>query len=142
MIVRTYQPDDFAALWPRVQEHQAFFAPALSPGYGETLATSTLAFTGEHHGHVVALGGLVEQWENRATAWAFLAADAPMLALTREVGRLLRNVPFRRVDCWVDVDFPAGHRWADLLGFELEGVARAYLPDGRDAAIYSIVRGG
>lgn len=142
MILRAYHPDDFAAFWPRVQEHQRFFAPALSPGYADLLATSTHAWAVEHHGHVVALGGLVEQWEGRATAWALLAADAPMLGLTRIARRTLADVGFRRVDCWVEVDFEQGHRWAELLGFRLEGIARAYLADGSDAAIYAVVRGG
>jgi hypothetical protein len=138
--IRTYQPEDFGALWPRIQQAQATFAPALSPGYADLLAEhGGSSWTAEWNDHVVALGGLQEIWEGRAMAWAFLACDAPMLRLTRAVSTLLRASPFRRVECWVDPTFAAGHRWAELLGFELEGLARAYLPDGGDAAIYSLI---
>jgi RimJ/RimL family protein N-acetyltransferase len=42
------------------------------------------------------------------------------------------------VDTAVAIDFPAAIRWAELLGFEREGVMRKYA-EGKDFYLYSQV---
>lgn len=135
-----FEPAHVVSLAPRLQPSQAGF-PGLSPAYGQDLLAggpcwSLLGAVGLP----AACGGLFLQWEGRAIAWAFLAADAPMLAATREAARVLDGCGFRRVECWVEVDFEAGHRWARMLGFEREGLMRSFSPDGRDHILYARIR--
>lgn len=100
------------------------------------------AWTALVDGHPVASAGLVELWEGRAYAWAMLGEDAGpwMRRITRAICSRLEEARYRRVEMAVDAGFGAGCRWAHLLGFELEALARAYMPGGRDAFIYARVR--
>ena len=125
------------SLAPRLQSAQIGF-PGLSLEYGQAMRGNGPCWTlADLHGIPVACGGLFRQWEGRAIAWAFLAADAPMLEATRAAALVLDACDLRRVECWVDVDFQAGHRWARLLGFEREGLMRSFSPDGRDHILYA-----
>lgn len=93
-------------------------------------------------GQPLVCAGLVEVWHGRAYAWALLGrcAGPRMLAITRAIRARLASAPFRRIEMAVDAGFEAGCRWPALLGFERESLARAYLPNGRDALIFAMVR--
>jgi RimJ/RimL family protein N-acetyltransferase len=78
-------------------------------------------------------------WAGRAEAWAFIAGDVPRRAwpaLHRAVMRTLDSVAaelgLRRIEASCAHGWPPGRRWLLLLGFEEEGLARCYAPDGRD----------
>lgn len=90
----------------------------------------------------VVIAGLFEKWPGAAVAWAYVseAAGRHMVAITRIVQRFLELKAPRRVEATVDAEFDAGHRWAELLGFEREGLLRANRPDGGDQVIYSRIR--
>jgi hypothetical protein len=45
---------------------------------------------------------------------------------------------YRRLDATVRVDFPEGLRWAEMLGFEVEGVMKDY--DPKDGCSHLILR--
>lgn len=112
-------------------------ASSLAAPYG-------MAWTALADGEVIACAGLVEMWRGRACAWGLLSADAGrhMTALTREIRSRLDGVAFRRIEIAVAAGFVAGARWARLLGFEVEGYARAYLPGGCDAVLFARVKDG
>lgn len=98
-----------------------------------------LSFTALSAGHPVCCAGVVEYWPGRGESWAFLAADCrqEFRAITAAVRRFLEVCPVRRVEAAVEAGHREGHRWCRLLGFALETpVARAYFPDGGDAALY------
>ncbi len=134
-----FSPRHLIALSPRLQPAQAGFS-GVSPAYGESMREHGPCWTlADSWGRPAACGGLFQQWEGRAIAWAFLAADAPMLEATRAARLVLDACGLRRVECWVEVDFQAGHRWAHLLGFEREGLMRSFSPDGRDHVLYARV---
>lgn len=90
----------------------------------------------------LACAGLVELSPHRAYAFALLSANVGphLLALTRAIHFRLDRAPFARIEMAVDHNFAAGCKWARMLGFELECLARAYLPGPRDAWVYARVK--
>ena len=92
---------------------------------------------------VLASAGVVELTTTRGLAWAYISANVGnrMLGVTRAVRRYLDMSGLKRIEMDVDCDFHAAHRWAKMLGFEMECERRrAYTPDGRDCALYARVR--
>jgi hypothetical protein len=64
-----------------------------------------------------------------------------LVRVTKMAKRFLDVCPIRRIEAAVVVDHGPGHRWAQLLGFELEApLLRAYTPQGEDCSLYSRVR--
>lgn len=94
--------------------------------------------------HPICIGGLTEIWRDRAYAWALVGRDVGphMVALTRAIRFQLGAAPFARIEMVVERDFRAAARWADALGFQLETPEplRRFLPNGRDAWIYSRIK--
>lgn len=105
------------------------------------LSEAGLAWTAEHDGQVLAIAGLAPQWENRACAWALIsdAAGDHFLTIHKAVKRFLTMSEYRRIEATVDVGFTEGERWMNLLGFEYEGLMRAYRPDGQDMLMFARV---
>lgn len=112
---------------------------ALQPGMPN--GTGWTALVGEHP---VCIGGLTLLWPNRAYAWAVLGEDAGphMLSLTRAIRSRLDAAPFARIEMVVERGFHAAARWAEMLGYQLETPEplRRFLPNGRDAWIYSRIK--
>lgn len=138
-----FTPAHIVDIGPRLQRSQRdlhrFYS--LTEAYGEGLLAGGPCWTVlDASGRPAACGGFYRQWEGRAIAWAFLTKGAPMLAITRAVLEVLAQGEFLRVECWVDVDFQAGHRWAALLGFEREGLMRSFGLGGRDNVLYARIR--
>ncbi len=107
--------------------------------YANKLADSGLAFTVSRRGAPIACGGLMRQWEGRYVAWAIIHPSAPMLPVHRAAMRILSPAAIRRIEAWVDVDFPQGRRWAELLGFRREARMSAFSPEGTDMDLYALV---
>ena len=92
---------------------------------------------------VVACAGVIEITQGRAVAWAYISQDVGrrMRFVTRAVKNFLDLTQFRRIEMDVDCEFPQAHRWAKMLGFEMECERRrSFTPDGRDCALYAMVR--
>lgn len=79
------------------------------------------SYTGMVDGEVIACAGVVQQWPGRHTCWALLGPSAPQHIrwITREVRKVLDAVS-GRIELTVRCDFPAGQKWAELLGFHIE----------------------
>lgn len=101
-----------------------------------------LAWSADTGDNVVACGGLLPQWHNRALAWMLIGEDAGrhFAAIHRAVHRQLVVAPYRRIEAHVDVGFSAGVRWMRMLGFELESYKRAFRPDGADMLEFVRIR--
>lgn len=88
----------------------------------------------------VAAAGIVPIYGYRAAAWAMISKDIGsknMLQLTRKVRAALELDPTPRIETVVRCDFEDGHRWAALLGMELEcAFMRKHGIDGQDEAMY------
>lgn len=92
---------------------------------------------------VLCCAGVVKLNEGRGVAWAYLADElnAKMVGVTRAVKRYLRLAPFHRIEMHVDCNFEEAHRWAKMLGFNMECERmKAFTPDKRDCALYAMVR--
>lgn len=139
MIVRQFAPADLLLL--ALQPHQrAVAAEVATQEYGLELAKHGESFTVSDGSEIVAVIGLIDQWAGCARAYAFLSESAGrhMLSLTRRVRAYLDNSPVRRIEAAVQDDFAAGHRWAHVLGFRVEGWMRKYWND-HDALLYARV---
>lgn len=97
------------------------------------------SWTGVVDGDPIAVAGTVQQWPGRHTAWAYIGEDTGphMLWITRETRKRLGDVK-GRIELTVRMDFLAGHRWAEMLGFAVEcPCLRAYGPRGEDHVLYT-----
>lgn len=99
------------------------------------------AYTALIDGRVVACAGLQRLWPGVAEGWAIVEAGLGPRAgarLHRAVATglaiAMRHLPLHRVQITVAADNGRGLRWARALGFEQEGVMRAFTPDARDFA--------
>lgn len=92
---------------------------------------------------VVALFGAIEFQPGIGTAWALLCDDMGsrrLLRLTRTIHDLARDHLeqfFRRVEFVVEAGYVEGAKWAEMLGFELEGYMHHFGPDGSDFLLYA-----
>lgn len=115
----------------------------LTSAHVTALEETPFAYTILRDSRVLVCAGVSEYWPNRGEAWALLAANVgpDMVPVTKMVKRFLDVCPLRRIEAAVGVDHKAGHRWAHLLGFQLEApLLRSYTPQGEDCALYSRVR--
>lgn len=62
-----------------------------------------------------------------------------MVPLTRRISRWLRFHNSGRIDTSVHCHFAQAIRWAEMLGFQNEGLMRKYDPDGLDCYLYAQV---
>ncbi len=144
MEIRSFQPQDLFAL--SLQNAQFELHDLIrKEGYGKALADAGPAYTATTVAEdgselIVACIGVVPQWEGYQRAWALLSGDAGrcMVSLSRGISRWLRFHNEGRIDTAIDCTFEASIRWADMLGFQREGVMRNY-KDGRDFYLYSKV---
>lgn len=142
MEVRTFQPQDLYTLSDRLQTQQMGLHRILrETGYGEALAAAGPAFTATSGGDVIACIGTIPQWTDYQRAWALLSGDAGrcMVSLTRRISRWLRFHNTGRIDTSVHCTFDQAIRWAEMLGFQREGLMRRYDPEGRDCYLYAQV---
>jgi hypothetical protein len=110
-----------------------------APEAAEALSKSDLAWTGVAGGEPVACGGLLKHWPHRYMAWMLLPPQSGphMVAVTRAVKRAMELVERpARIEMHVRQDFIPGHRFATLLGFEMESVNPKFFPDMADADTY------
>lgn len=138
MLIVPFQPGHLHSL--NLQKAQASLTPTLTlPGYAEGLATAGPCYSAVDGDDVYAAAGFFPQWENRAIVWALVSESAGkhFVKIHRAVLRSFALHPYRRLETCVVEGFDEGHRWAKLLGFELEGKMRSWTPDGRDAWMYS-----
>lgn len=107
------------------------------------LLESSKSYTALDGDEVLACAGVVDMAPGRAGAWAYISQGVGnrMVGVTRAVRSFLRNAEYRRIEMDVDCEFPEAHRWAKMLGFELECERRrSFTPDGRDCALYAMVK--
>lgn len=139
---------------PCKQEHIRLIAPQegdrvnqlmyTMPDYAEILSEnfSMTAFVGHKP---IACGGLIHVSKYRAIVWSLMGKDtgAYMLQLTRRVRQFLDQQTIPRIEMTVDFDFLEGHKWARLLGFEMEAARmRKHGILGNDETLYARINQG
>lgn len=124
----------------RLQTAQsAFRETILKPEYGTALALAGPCFSVMLNERPVACGGAQEFHSRRAEMWGLLSRDSRpvMRQMTRAIVGWMEQCPYARLEINVATGFDAGHRWATMLGFQVEGPEKqAYSPDGRGAIPY------
>lgn len=91
-----------------------------------------------HNDEPIMVGGALQQWQGRWQVHAYMADSAGrhMRYLTREAREYISRLK-GRLELTVLVGFEAGHRWARMLGFEVETyVMKRYGPDGSDHTMW------
>jgi len=96
----------------------------------------------DHAGGIVACFGMVASHAQHLTAWAVMSdmGQVRLGYVTRWCRAYLDDTDVRRIDVIVRAGFSNGHQWARLLGFEPEGVQRAFFADGEDMHVYARIR--
>jgi hypothetical protein len=125
------------------QETTAHLTPLIPREQMSALTGSPYSYTLFSGDRIVAVAGVLEYWPGRGEAWAELAqvCRKDFLAIHNAAKRFLDVCPFVRVEATVDVDFVAAHRWAKLLGFEMEApVMKKYGVDGHNYSLYARTR--
>jgi len=125
-----------------IQQNQQGLEYLLTDAIYATLEGSD-AYTALEGDEVLACAGTIEAAPGRAIAWAYISqhVGSRMMGVTKAVKRFLDMAEYRRIEMDVDCDFAQAHRWARMLGFEMECERRRkYSPDGRDCALYARIR--
>jgi hypothetical protein len=140
MNVVPYKAEHFWAIVP--QPAQAYLADYVTPQHIESLEKEC-SFTVMADGSPVVCFGWLALYPTRALLWTYISTTAGkhFVGITRIANRLIRDLKFKRLEIEVDCEFEQGHRWARMLGFELEAERlRGHRMDGGDSAIYARIR--
>lgn len=105
--------------------------------------------TGWVDGEVVGVAGIDEVWPGITDVvdmWLMLTPyiDRHIVqgykCILEGMKKLINENKLRRVQSYGRVDFPACHILFEHLGFNVEGLAKAYTPDGVDCIMYAKVK--
>jgi len=94
-------------------------------------------------GEIIGCGGIDIMWEGVGEVWLLMSyeTDKCMVKSYRlirnGIKKLINDNNLQRCQGWCRVGFTKGHTLFRHLGFEPEGIARKYLPDGTDAILYA-----
>lgn len=139
--VRPLQPEELATL--EVQPWQRKPEFALTEDYCQFICEHSVMPTGMWlDGVLVAAGGAVEIWPQRAEVWMLLAeaSGRDFIGVHRVVRRFIDAMPYARLETTCEIGWPQAKRWLEMLGFAHECLARKYMPGGRDVDIYVRIR--
>lgn len=112
-------------------------------GTAREMAVTNEFYVMEKDGEVIFAAGVNEYWTNSGVAWALFSKGnmVPyMLSIHRAVNKFLEESCLQRIEATVVKGFEPGHRWVEMLGFEVEGYMRKYDPDGRDHLLYARIK--
>ena len=126
-----------------LQESQQYLTPYMTDEQAKAIEESGWAWTAiDEHGPI-GCAGIIHMWQGRGLVWAYIASRATgskFLAVHKAVQRFLDACYIKRLEMTVDPGFEQGHRWAELLGFEMEAAyMAAYRPDGGSCSLYARV---
>lgn len=141
MIVRPWVKGDTESISIQQAQSYMYGAPEIVADL-TSLSEVGMAWTFDEGGEILGVAAVASQWDNRAMALVLLSQNAGKRfhSIHRAVYRFLDVCGVRRVEATVDVGFDAGDRWMKMLGFEYEGLMRAYRPDGADMKLYARIR--
>lgn len=141
IIVQQLRPEHAKAIG--IQKAQMSVGTLLkTDGYVESLISTGPAYACLVGDKVIAMAGVSMFWNGRGHGWATIADNGrPYLkAITKEVMNFLKFTSISRIETAVDCRFDAGHKWAQMLGFQKEGTMRSWGPNGENYDLYSRVK--
>lgn len=117
-----------------LQASQRYMVSHLCVEYLKALQAVGPALSAAVDGQIIACSGIAFQGFGMGVLWAFVSQSAGkhLVRLDRITRRILTLADLRRIEATTEASFPQGCRWLELLGFEREGLMRAYGPDGAD----------
>ena len=104
------------------------------------------AFTILNEKEIIGIAGVVILWPGVGEAWTFLNpsfkryAKSIHRAVKEKLQEIMDTFNLHRVQTTVLDGFEAGIRWVKRLGFEEEGIMKAYGPNGEDFIRFARVR--
>lgn len=131
-------PEHIAGITPLKGEELAQ-AGFLRDDFSKYVLTEGVAMSAFVGTKCVCAAGIYPVYKHRAMAWSFMGEGAGphMVAITRKVKQVLDSWGGERVEMIVDFEFKAGHRWAKMLGFEVETLRmRKHGATGNDESCY------
>tara|TARA_B100000470_G_scaffold200007_1_gene171383 strand:- start:172 stop:639 length:468 start_codon:yes stop_codon:yes gene_type:complete len=99
------------------------------------------------NGYLLGAGGIFPIWDGLGEAWVLPSTTVQnhkrmFVKLIREnMERMGDEFAFRRIQATARADAPKARRFLEFLGFEREGLLRAYGPDGADHILFAKIRG-
>lgn len=93
-------------------------------------------YTLEHQGTVLGIGGIRLITPTTAWAWVDMTADAGshIIVVYRVIkewmGKLVEEKGIKRLQAYIEPDFPEAIRMVQHLGFEKESILKGFLPNG------------
>jgi len=141
MNIEPYKASDLYNL--DLQDGQAYLSDWVTVDQAKALEDNGWAYTGFVNDKPIACIGLLPIWQGRGMAWAYISCEAvgrQFIPIHKAVSRFLDACYLQRIEMTVDCEFEAGHRWARMLGFEMEAECmKSYRPDGGDCSLYARV---
>lgn len=140
MIVIPFRAEHFWAI--DIQPSQAYVRQYVTEDGIKQLEAQN-SFTCVENDKLLACFGWIPIYSTRGSIWALISATSGphFVGMTRIAKRLIDGLAFRRLEMEVDCEFEQGHRWARMLGFELEAKRlRGFRMDGGDSAVYARIR--
>lgn len=114
-----------------------------TPGYARQLEKAGPAHTIMRGDKVLGCAGIIEQWSNRAIAWAIMTPKigSDFIHVHKATLRFLNIIGYRRIEMTVADGFESGRRWAEMLGFKCETPEgmKGYGPEGSNHFLYARV---
>ena len=130
LVLQPWQESSYAAMTPELLEDLA-----LGPSYSLI-----------NNGVTLGCGGILHKWGSVALCWTWISEMGPknFIRFHREAVECVETAleHYDRLELYVKAGFTEGHRWAKILGFQLEvpNMKKA-LQDGSDAALFVRIAG-
>lgn len=111
--------------------------------YAMYLEELGLSFTALINNKPIAAGGIYVLWDGVAEGWVMATKDIWQHSIVmakhfkKKTDVLIETTNIKRLQTTVKADFKLGHRFAQWLGFEKEGLMKYYGPDGSDYVRYA-----
>lgn len=111
--------------------------------YAMYLEYENASFTAIVNGKPIAAGGIFILWDNVAEGWVLATSEIWNYKLTmakifkKRTDVLVKENKIKRLQTAVKADFELGHKFAQFLGLEKEGLMKHYGPDGSDYIRYA-----
>jgi len=91
---------------------------------------------------VLGIAGVWAIESHRAVAWAIIDGQigSDYIHYHKAVCKFLDECEYKRIEMAVDTSIPQAKRWAEMLGFKLEGLMERYFANGSDGYLYARIK--
>jgi len=100
------------------------------------------AWTGIVNGHIIAAAGFIPMWDGVAECW-FIGSDriqTRIKSVLKTTKQIINEVSYKRLHSNVRADWMKAIRFAEVLGFEKEGLMKKFGPEGSDYLVMGKVK--